>query len=792
MKGKSKVKTPKKQSRLRIRLFKFLALLIAVGVIAMGLLVLAVFNGVFGELPSNKQLRSIRNHTASEVVSADGQVMGRYYLENRVSIDNQKISVHVVNALVATEDARFFEHKGIDKRSLARVILKTILLGQRSEGGGSTISQQLARNLFPRQYYGVLSMPVSKLKESIIAVRLNQIYSKDEILNLYLNTVSFGENIYGIETAAQRYFSKHSADLNEKEAATLIGMLAANTAYNPRLHPELSKKRRNVVLKRMQAKACFSQSVCERLQASPLDIKYRRIDDVSGPAPYFRAHLRTEVEQLLAENFGTEYNLYTDGLRIVTSLDSRLQHYAEAAVNEHMQQLQQEFRAQWKGRDPWSGDYLEQRIRKTPRYHAMKKQGFADTQIDSAFRQAVPMVLYDYDKGHRVEISPRDSVRYYLKMLNTGCLAVNPHTGHVLAWVGGINYKYFQYDHVLSARQVGSTFKPLVYAAALEAGHMPCEYISNERKVYEEYQDWSPRNSNGNYEGYFTLRGGLMKSVNTITAELMIQTGIEKVLELAQRMGIRATLPVVPSIALGTASIPLYEMVQAYGSFAAGGQRHASQYLLRIEDHQGHVLLDFSQNTVPVEVLDPSTNQLMVHLMESVVDSGTARALRRDFRLKGGLAGKTGTTQNHADGWFIGYTPDVVAGVWVGGENPQVRFQSLAYGSGSHMALPVFGRFLQKVYSDPAFAHWEKHAFPPLDEDLLALVDCPSYSLEDPEKGLLDSIKDTIEQLTGADKRRIDEGEKKKQQARDARAERRKKRKEKGNFFQRLFGGKKK
>jgi len=706
------------------------------------LFLLAVYFGIFGPLPSHSELAQIKNDVASEVYARDGSLMGKYYLQNRMSMENKSLSPHAINALVATEDARFFAHNGYDPVSLARVVFRTVLLGDKRQGGGSTIGQQLAKNLYPRQSYGFLSMAVNKAKEIFIAARLEKVYTKEEILQLYLNTVPFGEDVYGLEAASQRFFSKASADLEENEAAVLIGMLAANTAYNPRLYPERSKARRNVVLSRMLDQGFISPTQADSLMALDINLHYRRIDHNNGIAPYFRTMIKREVLKVLEDNYGDYYDLYTDGLKIYTTIDVGMQQYAEEAVQEHMASLQKQFDEHWKNRQPWehTPEVFERQLRQSDPYKQLKARGWKDADIRQEMAQQKEMTIFAYPQEKELNLSPLDSIAHYLKILNTGFMVMDPRNGEILSWVGGVNHKYFQYDHITARRQVGSTFKPIVYAASLLEGAQPNDYYSNERRVYKDYDNWSPANSNDMYDGYYSLQGGLTYSVNTITAAIMAEVGVENVLNLAQRMGIETRLPAVPSISLGTGELSLQEMLKAYSCFANDGKRAEIIGLLRIEDAQGRVIYQ-QEKPHQQRVFDSETAQMMNYMLSNVVDKGTGRALRSVYGLKGQIAGKTGTTQNNADGWFIAYNPHLLAGVWVGAESPQVHFRTTALGQGAHTALPIYGRFMQKLQNDARYKKYAQASFPALSLDKKELLACPDFVEKDPNKSLFDFLK---------------------------------------------------
>ena len=735
-------------------------------VMTMAIFVLLVYLGLFGSLPGQSELSKIKQNTASEIYSVDGKLMGRYYIQNRITIDNKNISKYVKDALVATEDSRFFEHEGVDFISLGRVIVKSILLGDRSQGGGSTISQQLAKNLYPRKHLGFLTLPVGKVKEIFIASRLEDIYTKEEILTLYLNTVPFGENIYGIETAAHRFFGKGSKYLNPAESATLIGMLAANTRYNPHRNPELSRKRRNIVLNRMAEHKAISAAEAKKFKAAPIKLKYHRIDINTGIAPYFRARIKNKIEDILKKKYGDTYNLLTDGLKITTTIDSRLQGYAEYAVHMQMKRLQQEFNNHWKGRDPWDRfpDIYLNALRHSQRYKSLKKHGKSEKETLKIMRQKVAMKIFTYDGEKEVTMSPIDSIKYYLRMLNAGFIAINPKNGHILAWVGGVDHKTSEYDHVTAHRQVGSTFKPIVYTAAMKNGMEPDTYISNERRVYKKYKNWSPANHDGNYEGWYSLKGGLVNSVNTISAEVIIRTGVNKVIDLAEEMGITSHIPKVPSIALGTAEISLLEMVRAYATFPNYGKPVKTAELLMIEDRNGNILWKNEEKPLKNQIYDRDVAFAIVDMLRGVVERGTGRGLRSTYGLKSEMGGKTGTTQNNSDGWFIGFTPGLVAGAWVGNDIPSIHFRSTALGQGAHTALPVFARFMQRTEADPDFRRMTAATFYRLPFDLAEELSVPDYTLEDPDKNIFEKMfsKPDAEKLKKRQERQKQKAEKKK------------------------------
>jgi penicillin-binding protein 1A len=723
-------KKNKKSFRKKILLYLFL--LIAAGILAFAVFFIAVFFGYTGHVPTSAQLIEIKNPQASEVYSEDGKLLGRYYTENRSNVRFDEISPNVIQALIATEDARFYEHRGIDEIALLRVLFKTILLGDRSAGGGSTLSQQIAKNLFPRNDVGILSMPVNKLREAIIAYRLERIYTKEEILTLYLNTVPFGENIFGIEVAAERYFSKKPQDLTVDEAAVLVGMLKANNTYNPRLNPERSKERRNLVISLMVTNGYLSDEAGETYKEKPLEIKYTRISFNEGPAPYFLEMLKPELLEWCAGNLketGEPWNLYTDGLRIETTLNADYQMYAQQSVTEHMKNLQDVFDKHWENAEPWRGNnsILQRAVQRTDRYKNMLKAGFSQKQIEEAFQKTITISLFTWDGLQQVETTPLDSVKHYLRLLNTGFLALDPQNGDLKAWVGGIDFRFFKYDHVLSERQVGSTFKPFVYLSALENGLSPFDYYPAEQQVYEEYDNWSPSNSDGIHGGYYSMEGALSQSVNTVAAQVIIQTGIENVISTARELGIEADLPKVPSLALGVASMSLKELLFAYSTMLNGGVKSEPYYLRSISDNEGNLLAEFERPATQKTMLNEINCRIITHMMETAIDEGTGSKIRSSYRIFSDFAGKTGTTQNQSDGWFVGLTPSLITGCWVGAEDPGIHFRTITYGQGSFMALPVVGKFYQKLYNDHRYQELRLAQFPGLEEELLAVLDIPRY-----------------------------------------------------------------
>ena len=726
------------------RLTKRRFLLLCLGAFLTGILFVlglagATYWGFFGDLPTYGELSRIQNHIASEVYSDDGVLLRKYYVENRVNADFDEIPLPIIHALVATEDARYFEHSGIDFWAWGRVVVKSILLQDERGGGGSTISQQLVKNLYGRREYGAFSMMVNKLKETFTARRLEKIYSKEDLLKLYLNTVPFGDNIFGIKVAAQHFFSKAPDDLTIEEGAVLVGMLKANSLFHPVRYPARASDRRNVVLRLMTRYGYLTPEERDSLISIPLVVHPSDVE-MRQSALYFTEHLRLEVNELLKnykkEN-GQPYDLYRDGLKIYTTIDSRLQRYAEEAINEHLADLQLAYYKEWKTGTPWKKkQVLADAIEKSARYQSLKGEGYSEAVIDSVFRDTIDMTVYHWKDGGSItrRMSPLDSIKYYLTLLNAGFLAMEPQTGALKAWVGGVNYRYFQYDHVKSNRQVGSIFKPIVYAQALRKGVLPCEYTENQLVTYVNYNNWQPNNSDNKYGGVYSMEGALTHSVNTIAVDMVLRAGMDSVKWLAGKMGMDGEIPVVPSMALGTMSGSLYDMIQVYGTFVNDGKRPEHYYLKRIENNKGEAIATF--DPIPNADLEPVLSaqhaRMMVEMLTAVVDSGTARRLRYEYGLYQNIAGKTGTTQNHADGWFIGMIPNLVAGAWVGGELPVIHFKTLRRGQGAHTALPIWGKFMKQVNKDPQFANWRKQRFKALNPDVEAYLSCPPFLEEQP------------------------------------------------------------
>jgi penicillin-binding protein 1A len=698
-------------------------------------MLLSVKAGFFGKLPDKEQLSKIKNFEASEIYSADAVLLGRYFIQDRTELKYEQISESLIQALVATEDVRFYEHSGIDYKSYIRVFFRTFLLVDRDGGGGSTITQQLVKNIYGRRDFTYFNVLVTKIKEMLIASDLEKIYNKQEILTLYFNTVPFGENLFGVEVASQRFFQKRAKDVNIQEAATLIGMLKATSYYNPKNHPDRALGRRNVVLGQMHKAALLKKPELDSLSALPLEIKYKKTDQNEGLAPYFREYVRLQLKALLpqiSDSLGMNYNLYTDGLKVHTTLDSRLQNFAEKAVNRHMRDLQKSFDEHWNGLNkPWENDedIMEWALRQSQAYQHLKAYGIPEDSIKLLVNQKREMEIYSWNGKETKLMSTMDSIRFYLKFLNTGMLSLDAETGQIKAWVGGINFRFFKYDHVNknSKRQVGSVFKPIVYAAALEQNISPCKYIDAEQEIYtENSKDWKPGNANSNYDGKYSLEGALTESVNTVSVKVLEQAGIETTVQLAHDMGIVSKIPKVPSIALGTPSISLIEMVEAFCVFNNQGRRVNPYFITKIENEDGVIIWQHPRSK-PKQVLTVSTSQMMIEMLKNVVNSGTATRLRNTYKLTNDIAGKTGTTQSNADGWFMAITPKLVTGVWVGGEYPSIHFRSTSLGQGANMALPIYALYQQQINQDVSFKSISQARFPTPPAGILRELDCDPF-----------------------------------------------------------------
>ena len=738
---------------------KLFWIVFSIGVFSFISIFLAAGLGLLGKMPEFRQLENPKTNLATQIYSSDNTVIGKfYYNDNRTPLYYEEIPKNLIDALIATEDERFYDHSGIDLRSTLRAVA---YLGEK--GGASTVSQQLARQLFTGvRSRNTLDAVIQKIKEWVIAVQLERRYAKKEILTMYLNLYDFNYNADGLRSAANIYFSKEPSDLLLEESAMLVGMLKNSSLYNPIRRPELVISRRNIVFQQMLRNNMLSQKEVDSLQQLPLNIQFNPQSHREGLATYFRAYLRQFMLNWIQENpkpDGEKYNLYLDGLRIYTTLDSRMQTYAENAVREHLSNLQDAFFEQntpkWNPTAPFLDltekeveRLMDQAMRRSERWRKMKLAGKTEDDIKASFTQETAMKIFSWKGEIDTVMRPIDSIRHYKHFLRSGMMSMNPQTGHVKAWVGGINYKHFQFDHVFQGkRQIGSTFKPFVYASAIDQLKLsPCDSFPDgfycvEARKFGAHEAWCPKNSGDRYTGMRTLKNALANSVNTISARLIDKVGPGPVSKLAADLGIGSKIPSVPSIALGTADLSVYEMVAAYGAFANQGIYVKPVMVTRIEDKNGTVLFEATPETR--DVLSAESAYVTVKLLEGVTESGSGIRLRHrgaeennpyfgtvvtgyPYEFQNPIAGKTGTTQNQSDGWFIGMVPNLVTGVWVGGEDRATHFNSIAYGQGATMALPIWALYMKKLYEDPllevsidSFPAPEKVSIP-LDCELLA------------------------------------------------------------------------
>jgi penicillin-binding protein 1A len=749
------------RTRKRI-IFWFWFIIITPIVLVFGLLASVWF---FAEIPSFEELEHPNNNLATQIISSDGVVISTFHIENRTYVSYNDISPNVIHAAISTEDVRFYRHCGIDFKGLGRVFFKTLLMRDSSQGGGSTITQQLAKTLYPRvettsknPFVKAGTMIWIKLKEWITAVKLERNYTKDEIVAMYLNSIFFGSSAYGIKSASETFFSKTPAELNVQEAAMLVGMVNKPTRYNPVLHYDLAMSRRNFVLGQMEKAGFLSEEQKAEAQATPIELRYHVQDHNAGLAPYFRDMIRREMnasepkrsnylfeEEYVADTIrwandalygwltkyrkanGEKYNLDRDGLRIYVTIDSRLQRYAEEAVAEHLSKgLQPMFNRELKSRrrppfpntmeNSTYNTLMGQARKWSDRYRTQRKAGVPEQEILKQFSVKTPMRVFSWNEKGYVDtlMTPDDSIKYYKSILRAAFMAIEPGTGHVKAYVGGPNYRYFKYDNVRQGkRQVGSTIKPFLYTLAMQEGMTPCDRVVNMPQTFIVGDEtWTPRSTDRDewIGKTVTLKWGLTHSSNNISAYLMKQFGPEAMVDMCRKLGISSFIDPVYSLCVGSCDMSVMEMVSAYNTYPSRGVFINSYFVERIEDNSGNLLANFT--TRKREAISDPTAYLMVNLMQGVVNEGTASRLRWKYGIEG-AAGKTGTTNDQSDGWFIGYIPKLTAGVWVGAEDRQVHFESLAYGGGSYMALPIWGIFMNKVLADPTIGIRNGESFVP-------------------------------------------------------------------------------
>ncbi len=744
------------------RIMRVLWWIFGIGLVAMILFFVLVYNGIVGYMPPVEELRNPQDKFASVIMTSDGQEMGRYFRNsgNRVYADLDEISPAVVDALIATEDARFLDHSGIDLKAVTRAIVKTVLLRQKNAGGGSTLTQQLAKQLYSPQSNGLFARAMQKPIEWMIAVKLERYYSKDEILKMYLNQFDFLYNAVGIKSAAKVYFNKEAKDLDVLEAATLVGMVKNPAFYNPVRHPERTRGRRNVVLEQMNKAGMLTDEQLRDLSAQPLTLDFHRVDHKEGLAPYFREELRryltakrpvrsdypswdgqryTDDSIAWAQDplygwieknpkpDGTKYDIYSDGLRIYTTIDSRMQTYAEQAVNEHMQSLQTSFFREKRNSPtaPYTSNPAElssatrqkliaTAIRQSERHRIAKIAGKTEAQIEKEFDTPTEMVVFSYSGPIDTVMTPRDSILYTKSFLRTGFMSMDPTNGHVKAYVGGPDFRFFQYDMVSTGRrQIGSTIKPFLYTYAMESDFTPCDLLLNEQPTFydENGRPWSPRNAGHARIGEMVdIRWALTNSNNWISARLMAQLSPAELVKRMHSYGITNHIPAVLSLCLGPCEVSVKEMVTAYSAFANRGMRTNPMFVTAISDSNGNIITDFTPTQT--EVITEKGYYKILSMLLNVVDGGTGNRLRRaPYNITAQMGGKTGTTNFNADGWFMGFTPDLVSGVWVGGDERYIHFNSMAEGQGASMALPIYGKYITKVYADPHLPYDQSKRF---------------------------------------------------------------------------------
>ncbi len=713
------------------RIIKISLTTIIVAFILMAAFFTSVFIGVFGPLPNKTELGKITNEEASLVLSSDGTLIGKYFAENRTNIKWDDLPVHLVNALIATEDKRFFEHNGIDSRSYFRVFFRTILMGDRSSGGGSTITQQLVKNLYGRKYHSILSMPVSKLKEAIIASRMEDVFSKNDIILLYLNSVPFGEEVYGVEAAAKRYFDKSARELNVQESATLVGMLKANSYYNPRLNPGHALKRRNQVLELMKQQAYLSEQQSDSLKNTKVVVKYTnyKLDSQTAYFVYQVKKRATNIIDKINKTDDNSYNIDKDGLRIYTTLDIDLQTIANASANKQIKKMQALLDKQLKYRN-FKSRWL--------------KNDHKNIANDDRWKEVDKREVFTTEGMETLEITKIDSLWHYYKMLNASVLAINPKNASVLVWRGGNNFRYLPYDLVMAKRQMASTIKPFIYAAALENGSTPCDYLDNYQKEYEGYEDWKPENydHSSDEDIQVAMWYALSHSMNLPTVDMYFNTGHKNVADLCRRVGLDAPFEETPAMALGTIDASLYEIVKAYSTFANDGYLPNDLVMIEKITDADHNIIYSNKDVLMEKVISPEVCEQITNMLTMAINQGTGTKIRNTYRINANLAGKTGTAQNYSDAWFLSYTPDIVIGTWVGASSPKLHFSG-GLGSGSSLALPISGNLISEIEKKSDLRNKYLSDFN-LPLEIKEATDCDAYR----EKGFFGAMKRLFNETT--------------------------------------------
>lgn len=658
--------------------------------------------GAFGSLPGKKEIAVISNPLSSKIYCSESKLIGRYYIENRDYFSKEDINTHFKNALVAAEDHRFYSHSGVDYLSLGRVFVKSILLRKDASGGGSTITQQLVKNLYPRKEYRLFSLFINKLREMAIARRIEKVYDKDEIIQLYASTVSFGEQAFGLATASERFFNKKPNELLPEEASLLVGILKATSYYNPRRHPERAIERRNLVLFQMRKHGYLDDHSLEVLKKMELKLDYQVPEMRAESFGHFKQYVKkafAEISDTLRKDDGTPYNLYYDGLKIYTSLDRSLQLQAEKARDKHMKELQRRFDSEWKGGPKFgkSNSILDDHIRNHPEYKYWKDRTSSIEELIDSFNIESQQKYWTWEGQIEKKSTRIDSIKHYLSLLHASLFAADLQSGAVRVWVGGNDYSRFQFDNVMARRQVGSLFKPIVYLSALENGIKPCDYYKNELISYDKYEGWTPGNADESYGGYSAVHNALARSLNSVSVQILFDTPMNEILNLAQKLGIEASLDPVPSLVLGTSDISLIEMARAYARICTGVSTEF-YCIERIEDREGNTIYKRTDAEFEMLDIDPEARSYLKAMLGNVVRNGTAQRLYSAYEIPSLVLGKTGTTQNQSDGWFLGCTSDLVAGSWVGTEDRRMHFRKLSTGAGSQTAMPMAGRLFEIYY----------------------------------------------------------------------------------------------
>lgn len=748
MKGLFSLQEMKKRRKKTKPVVRWLVLLALAGLAFAGMLTLITLMGGFGAMPRQDELRNLRDERATLVYSSDGKMIGKIFARNRTPVSLEEVPPHLIDALIVTEDLRFFSHNGIDNRSLLRVLIKSILMGNREAGGGSTLTQQLAKNLYGRRKLGFLTIPVAKIREAILALRMEEVYTKEEILSLYLNTVPFGEEVYGVEAAANRYFNKHVKELGSEESALLVGMLKANTYYHPRLHPERSRERRNLVLELMKQHGKIDSTEAVRLQGLPLKLDYSNFR-LEGPAQYFLFQVEKQAREILAcqKKLGEEagWDIEKDGLKIITTLDLRLQEMALRSVREHL-------------------SVMQPLLEKDRRIRKLKNDFYREHSGRNGEKRLREIWTWEGTKVDSMSVA--DSLWHYYAMLHAGVYAVEPFTGGIRIWVGGNHFRYLPYDLVRARRPAASAFKPYLYTAALENGFNPCYYLDNESRMYPEFDDWKPENYDGTEGGEAALWYALAHSLNMPTVDLYFRLGFEPLEYFCLRFGLPALPQDKPAVALGAYDLSLTEAIRLYACLGAGGELAEPYMIEKIIGPEGQVLYKHTREE-PARVMREEIAGQMTAMLRRVVNEGTAVPLRTAWGVQADVAGKTGTSQEYSDAWFFWYTSGLAGGVWVGARDPEVHFSTGGYGSGTALALPVAGRLLNRMearrdlssaylpsFDLPFFSEWsmkcegirEKDAFRDVWEEIFGR---PRYrsALDTLEHSRKRQLRDLIREL---------------------------------------------